>query len=141
MRMIRPLAAAAFLAALSLPATAQVVQERVDLSVVQRIRDEAYNHSQVDSILGYLSDVIGPRLTGSPQIKQANDWTAQKLRDYGLTNVVVEPWDSLFGRGWERVSYEGRVLTPFVQPSTRRRRPGAGAPATHAGARRPSPAT
>lgn len=119
MRMIRPLAVAAFLAALAVsavPAAAQVVQERVDLSVVQRIRDEAFNRSQVDSILGYLSDVIGPRLTGSPQIKQANDWTAQKLRDYGLTNVVVEPWDSLFGRGWERVSYEGRILTPFVQP-------------------------
>jgi hypothetical protein len=114
--MMRPLAAALFAAATALPAAAQVVQERVDLSVVQRIRDEAYNHSQVDSILGYLSDVIGPRLTGSPQVKQANDWTAQKLRDYGLTNVVVEPWDSLFGRGWERVSYEARILTPFVQP-------------------------
>jgi len=118
MRMIRPLAAAAFLAALAVPAAAQVVQERVDLSVVQRIRDEAYNHPQVDSILGYLSDVIGPRLTGSPQARQANDWTAQKLRDYGLTNVVVEPWDSLFGRSWERVTYEARILTPFVQPLT-----------------------
>ena len=118
MRMIRPLAAAAFLAALAVPAAAQVVQERVDLSVVQRIRDEAYNHPQVDSVLGYLSDVNGPRLTGSPQLRQANDWTAQKLRDYGLTNVVVEPWDSLFGRGWERVSYQGRILTPFVQPLT-----------------------
>jgi len=124
MRMIRPLATAAFLGALALsvltavPAAGQVVQERVDLSVVQRIRDEAYNHSQVDSILGYLSDVIGPRLTGSPQLRQANDWTAQQLRAFGLTNVVVEPWDSLFGRGWERVTYEGRILTPFVQPLT-----------------------
>lgn len=116
MKMMRPLAAVLFVAAIAAPAAAQVVQERVDLSVVQRIRDEAFNHSQVDSILGYLSDVIGPRLTGSPQLRQANDWSAQKLRDYGLTNVVVEPWDSLFGRGWERVSYEGRILTPFVQP-------------------------
>jgi carboxypeptidase Q len=116
MRIIRPLATAVLLAALAAPVAAQVVQERVDLSVVQRIRDEAYNHPQVDSILGYLSDVIGPRVTGSPQVKQANDWTAQKLRDYGLTNVVVEPWDSLFGRGWERVTYAGRFVAPFVQP-------------------------
>ena len=118
MQMTRPLAAALVLAALAVPAAAvaQTVQERVDLSVVQRIRDEAYNHPQVDSLLGYLSDVIGPRVTGSPQVKQANDWAAQKLRDFGLANVVVEPWDSLFGRGWERVSYEGRILTPFVQP-------------------------
>ncbi len=116
MKLTRPLAAALLLAATALPARAQVVQERVDLSVVQRIRDEAMNRSQADSILLYLSDVIGPRLTGSPQILQANNWTAQKLRDWGFQNVVVEPWDSLFGRAWERVSYAGRFLTPFVQP-------------------------
>ena len=142
MKLIRPLATAAFLsaaAALAAPAGAQVVQERVDLSVVQRIRDEAFNHSQVDSILGYLSDVIGPRLTGSPQLKQANDWTAQKLRDYGLTNVVVEPWDSLFGRGWERVTYEGRILTPFVQPLIAP--PQAWSGSTHDARGRPAPVT
>jgi len=116
MRMTRTLAAALFLAASALPARAQVVQERVDLSVVQRIRDEAMNHSQADSILLYMSDVIGPRLTGSPQLLQANNWTAQKMREWGFQNVVVEPWDSLFGRAWERVSYSGRFLTPFVQP-------------------------
>jgi carboxypeptidase Q len=119
MKLIRPLAAAAFVAALAapaVPAAAQVIQERVDLAIVQRIRDEALNHSQADSVLLYLSDVIGPRLTGSPQILQANNWTAQKLREWGLQNVVVEPWDSLFGRAWERVSYAGRILTPFVQP-------------------------
>ena len=116
MRMTRPLAAALFLAAFALPARAQVVQERVDLSVVQRIRDEAMNHPQSDSLLLYMSDVIGPRLTGSPQILQANNWTAAKLREWGFQNAVVEPWDSLFGRAWERVSYSGRFLTPFVQP-------------------------
>jgi hypothetical protein len=114
--MTRPLAAALFLAAVALPARAQVVQERVDLSVVQRIRDEAMNRSQADSVLLYMSDVIGPRLTGSPQILQANNWTAQKLREWGFQNAVVEPWDSLFGRAWERVSYAGRIMTPFVQP-------------------------
>ena len=116
MKMTRPLAAALLLIAAAAPATAQIVQERVDLSVVQRIRDEALNRPQSDSLLLYMSDVIGPRLTGSPQILQANNWTAQKLREWGFQNVVVEPWDSLFGRAWERVSYSGRILTPFVQP-------------------------
>ena len=116
MKVTRPLTAALFLAAFSVPAGAQVVQERVDLSVVERIRDEALNRSQADSVLLYMSDVIGPRLTGSPQILQAHNWTAQKLREWGFQNVVVEPWDSLFGRAWERVSYSGRILTPFVQP-------------------------
>ena len=94
---------------------AQVAQERVDLSVIQRIREEGLNHSQIEDLAGYLTDVIGPRLTGSPPMKAANEWTAAKLRSYGLQNVVVEPWGE-FGKGWERVSFAGRILTPFVQP-------------------------
>ncbi len=114
--MMRPLTALLFVAATAVPAAAQVVQERVDLSVVQRIRDEAMNHPKVDSVLQYIGDVIGPRLTYSPQIRQADDWVAGKLREYGFQNVVVEPWDSMTGRAWERVSYSGRILTPYVQP-------------------------
>jgi len=139
MKMTRPFAAALLLAATALPARAQVVQERVDLSVVQRIRDEAMNHSQADSLLLYMGDVIGPRLTGSPQILQANNWTAQKLREWGFQNVVVEPWDSLFGRAWERVSYSGRILTPFVQPL--HATPQAWSGSTHDARGRPAPVT
>jgi hypothetical protein len=46
---------------------------------------------------------------------KANEWTAEMLESWGLTNVEIEPWGE-FGRGWERVSYSGRILTPFVQP-------------------------
>lgn len=97
------------------PAAAQVAQEKVDVAVVQRIREEGLQRSQVDVLAQHLLDVIGPRLTGSPAMKHANDWTAARLREWGLQNVVVEPWGE-FGRGWERVSYAGRILTPFVQP-------------------------
>ncbi|MGH7568470.1 MAG: M20/M25/M40 family metallo-hydrolase [Gemmatimonadales bacterium] len=96
-------------------AAQQVVQERVDLSVVQRIRDEGMNRSQVPELAGYLTDVIGPRLTGSSAMRRANDWTAEQFRGWGLANVVVEPWGQ-FGRGWERVSFSGRILEPFVWP-------------------------
>ena len=96
-------------------AHAQVAQERVDLAVVQRIRDEGLRRSQIDVWAQHLLDVIGPRLTGSPAMKQANHWTADQLREWGLQNVQVEPWGE-FGRGWERVSFSGRILTPFVQP-------------------------
>ncbi len=99
-------------AATALP---ESVQERVDLAVIERIRDEGFNRSQIEQLAGHLTDVIGPRLTGSPAMRQANDWTAERLREWGLTNVQVEPWGE-FGRGWERVSYSGRILTPFVQP-------------------------
>ncbi|MGH9258540.1 MAG: M20/M25/M40 family metallo-hydrolase, partial [Acidimicrobiales bacterium] len=93
----------------------QVVQERVDLAVVQRIRDEGLNRSQVTELAGYLMDVIGPRLTGSSNMRRANDWTAEQFRGWGLANVTVEPWGR-FGRGWERVSFSGRILEPYVQP-------------------------
>jgi hypothetical protein len=96
-------------------ALGQIAQERVDLPTVQRIRDEGLQRSQVDALAQHLLDVIGPRLTGSPGMKQANDWTAAKLREWGLKNVVVEPWGT-FGRGWERISYSGRILSPFIQP-------------------------
>jgi len=113
-RLTRLFATAALALTLAAPALAQVAQEKVDLDVVRRIREEGLQHSQVPELIGYLTDVIGPRLTGSPQMKQANDWTAQTFREWGLANVTVEPWGE-FGRGWERVSYSGRVLTPYVE--------------------------
>ncbi len=103
--------------AVCMPATlsAQVAQERVDMAVVQRIRTEGLEHSQIPQLAHHLTDVIGPRLTGSPAMRRANDWTAEKFREWGLENVIVEPWGE-FGRGWERVSYSGQILTPFRQP-------------------------
>jgi hypothetical protein len=107
--------ALAVLAALSSVASAQVAQESVDLAVVQQIREEGLERSQIPDLARYLTEVIGPRLTGSPAMRQANNWTADKLREWGLENVQVEPWGE-FGRGWEQVSYSGRILTPYVQP-------------------------
>jgi len=99
----------------SAPAAAQIVQEKIDYDVIERIRDEGFNRSQIEELGGYLTDVIGPRLTGSPAMLEANEWTASKLREWGFENVKVEPWGE-FGRGWDRVSYQGRFLEPFVQP-------------------------
>ncbi len=107
----------AALASATAPAAggAQVVQERLDLDALARIRDEAFNRSQVMEIAGYLADVIGPRLQGSTNLARANRWTAERLRSYGLSNVTVEPWGR-WGRGWERVRYSGNILTPWPQP-------------------------
>ena len=101
--------------ALSIPASGQIVQERVDLDALSRIRQEGLEHSQIPELAHHLTDVIGPRLTGSPGMKAANEWTAATLRSWGLTGVEVEPWGK-FGRGWENLVYEGRILTPYSQP-------------------------
>ncbi len=94
---------------------AQVAREAVDLGVVERIREEGLERSQVEPLARYLTEVIGPRLTGSPGMKAANEWTAQTFRDWGLQNVQIEPWGE-FGRGWVAEAFEGRILTPFEQP-------------------------
>src|SRR5262249_39105677 len=57
-----------------------------------------------------LSDMIGPRLTGSAALKRANDWAAEKMRSYGLVNVHLEPWS--LPEGWQRGSASGRILEP-----------------------------
>lgn len=106
---------AALLGGSAAAASAQIVQEKIDLGVIAKIRDEGLNRSQIADLGGHLTDVIGPRLTGSPGMKRANEWTASKFREWGLQNVVVEPWGE-FGRGWERVSYRGRIVEPFAQP-------------------------
>src|SRR5215216_8167385 len=69
---------------------AQAQQEKVDADAIAKIRDEGLKHSQVMNILSYLTDVSGPRLTGSPNIKSAQEWARGKLSQWGLQNVHLE---------------------------------------------------
>ena len=72
---------------------------------VQRIRDEGLNRSQVMQTLNSLTNVIGPRLTGSPGMRRANEWTRDKLTSWGLAGAKLEPWGA-FGRGWVLKRFE-----------------------------------
>ena len=60
--------------------------------------------------LTYLSDVIGPRLTGSDNLKKANEWAAEKMRSYGLSNVRMEPWTIPIG--WQRGTATAKLIEP-----------------------------
>jgi carboxypeptidase Q len=73
-------------------------QEKVDWEMMTRIRLEATANSKVMETLGHLTDKIGPRLTGSPALKQANEYTRQTLESWGLTNAQLQAYP--FGRGW-----------------------------------------
>ncbi|HEU5217948.1 MAG TPA: hypothetical protein VFU23_04775, partial [Gemmatimonadales bacterium] len=110
------LAAGLALALITASASAQMVAERVDLSVAQRIKDEEQNRSRLDDLATYLTDVIGARLTNSPASRKANAWAAETFTSWGLANVKQEAWDSAFGRGWEIVSYSGRIVEPWPKP-------------------------
>src|SRR5262245_46011317 len=107
---------AVILLAFPVAVRAQMVSEHVDLSVAQKIREEGLNHSKLDDLASYLTDVIGARLTNSPASRKANAWAAETFRSWGLANVKEEAWDSAFGRGWEIVSYSGRILDPWPKP-------------------------
>jgi carboxypeptidase Q len=81
-----------------------------------KILAEIHDHSEVMENLEYLSDRIGPRLTGSPQLKQANDWTAEMFRKYGLTNVHLEAWT--IAHSWTRGTARARIVSPTEHPLT-----------------------
>ncbi|MEO8025171.1 MAG: M20/M25/M40 family metallo-hydrolase [Bryobacteraceae bacterium] len=86
-------------------------QGKVDLSVVHKIKNEAFENSKAMDTLGWLTDVNGPRLTGSPEYTQAAEWTKKRLEEYGLTNVHFEKWGP-FGRAWSAKEYSVEVLEP-----------------------------
>ncbi len=82
---------------------------------IARIRDEGLNHSQVMQTLGHLTEVIGPRLTGSPNLKRANEWTRDTLASWGLVDAHLEAWGP-FGRGWSLKRFSAQVVEPQTIP-------------------------
>jgi hypothetical protein len=80
------------------------------LAVDRKIIAEAKNGSEIMTNLGYLSDIIGPRVTGSAALKRANDWAADKMRSYGLSNVHLESYT--IPVGWERGTAYARIIEP-----------------------------
>ncbi|MGB6991720.1 MAG: M20/M25/M40 family metallo-hydrolase [Thermoanaerobaculia bacterium] len=103
-----------FLCLLAFPA-ALAADEPIDWEMVNRIRDEGFNRSRVMETLRYLTDTIGPRLTGSPALKEANDWTRDQLEQWGLENAQLEPWGP-FGRGWSFSRSSAHMLEPRQVP-------------------------
>jgi len=84
------------------------------LEIDRTLITEIKTHSELMKNLQYLSDVIGARLTGSKNLERANNWTAEKMKSYGLENVRLEPWEVPVG--WER----GKATMRIVEPDTGR---------------------
>jgi carboxypeptidase Q len=104
-----------FAASLGLPLAADwPLTEKVDLDAIYRIKEEGFQRSTVMEIESYLTDVYGPRLTGSPNIKEAAAWAQKTMKDWGLANVHLETWP--FGRGWQNQRYVASAVTPRAYP-------------------------
>ena len=99
----------------SLPLAAQwPATEKIDLDAVYRLKDEGLQRSKVMEIESYLTDVYGPRLTGSPDIREAADWAQKTMKEWGLANVHSETWP--FGRGWQNQRFVANAVTPRAYP-------------------------
>src|SRR3982074_3902541 len=81
-----------------------------------QILGEIREHSEAAANLEYLSDSIGARLTGSPQLKQANDWTREMFAKYGAVNAHLEGWT--IERSWARGTASARIVSPTEHPLT-----------------------
>jgi carboxypeptidase Q len=90
--------------------SAQNLPEKVDLYAINRIKKEALQNSQVMETVGYLTDVIGPRLTGSPGLKKAQAYTLDLMHKWGLSNPHPEAWE--FGRGWSLNGFAASMISP-----------------------------
>jgi len=82
---------------------------------IDKIRDIGMNRSKVMEHLSYLTDVIGPRLTNSPGMKRANEWTRETMAKWGMKNAKLEAWGP-FGRGWTLKSFSANVVDPTPFP-------------------------
>ena len=102
------------LVAAVLPLRAQA-PSAADLNAIYQIKDEGFNHSQVMEIMSYLTDVYGPRLTNSPDIKQAAEWTTGKMKEWQLANVHLEQWGP-FGKGWSNERFSLQAISPRPFP-------------------------
>jgi len=90
-------------------------QEKVDLETISRIRYEGFHNSKVMELATGLMDSIGERLTGSPNMKRANEWTRDQLTAMGLSNAHLESWGP-FGRGWANQYVNARMTSPDIAP-------------------------
>lgn len=88
----------------------------VDLAVIDRIKEEGLERSEVLAMYTHLTDAIGPRLSGTPAFKRAADWSVKKLEGWGLGGVHLETWQ--FGRGWTLEGFTLEMTKPRYFPLT-----------------------
>jgi carboxypeptidase Q len=89
-----------------------LAQEPVDTAMVRKIRNEGLNHSKVMETAFYLTDASGPRISGSPELKHAQEWAVNQLKSWGLVNAQRESWGK-FGKGWNVQKNYAAITVPY----------------------------
>jgi hypothetical protein len=89
--------------------------EKTQPDVIEKIKQEGLKNSKVMDIAFHLTDVSGPRVTGSPGFMKAANWAKDQLTSYGLQNSRVEAWGE-FGRGWQQEKCYLAMVEPYYTP-------------------------
>lgn len=92
-----------------------MAQDAPDTAIIRRIKEEAFQHSQVMEIAYHLTDGSGPRLSNSPGLARAQQWVMETLTQWGLSNVGKEAWGT-FGKGWELEKDYLAMVSPYYEP-------------------------
>ncbi len=90
-------------------------QGTVNTALVARIRDEGFNRSQVMDYAWHLTDVIGPRLSGTANLRAAQEWAKATMDQIGLQSTTIEPWGEL-GASWNVEHVSLHMREPSYQP-------------------------
>src|ERR1035437_1357514 len=99
------------LASVLVPFVPLGAQQQLDPTINDKIRQEEEQHSQIMRTLHFLTDVYGPRVTGSPSLKAAGEWSIKTMTSWGFTNGHLEPWN--FGHpGWVTDHFEVHIVSP-----------------------------
>ena len=100
---------------LLISSTILLAQEEVNDDINDLLKKHGLEQSQVMDIASWMTDVYGPRLTGSPMLDKATDWAVKTLKEWGMENVHTEEWGP-FGRGWEMEHFEMHATAPRYFP-------------------------
>lgn len=90
-------------------------QEKMDLDMINKIKEEGTKNSKVMDIALHLTDISGPRLTASPGFMRAATWAKDELTKIGLVNANLEPWGE-FGKGWQQEKCYVAMTSPYYVP-------------------------
>ncbi len=112
------IATAVLTAVVALPLRA--ADEAIDYEALAKIRAEGMQNSQVMELASWLTDVYGPRLSGSQNIQKAGEWAVAEMKSWGLQNVALEPWEdqTRFPRGWQNEKFYLAAVSPQAFPMT-----------------------
>jgi carboxypeptidase Q len=114
-RMLKPVLAV--ITGVAIGVAPAFTKETIDPEINSKIRAEAMNNSQIMRTMHYLTDVYGPRLTGSPNFNAAAEWTVKQMTEWGFKNGKLEPWDFVNADGtprpgWLNERFSGHIIAP-----------------------------